>query len=568
MRTTRWLGGIVAAMALAAIAGSCGGTGGGGGGGDGTPQPQFILNSNNSGRLILNVNPGTVDANKSDRIGLVAQLTDSQGHGISGVAVTFTSEIDDIEFIPNQVDENGENSGTVVTDANGRADIIAIAGSSPTGTGEIIGTGAIFATVPASFGLRAQTQVTLTDVGFIDADQLSVIPSGINLVEPGPGDVIFFTIVGGTPPYFLTNEVSGIGTAAIGQRCLPGCTENGGILCVGSPCQSDNDCNLNGSASPGGVCLGEIKHCIASCQGTNCGGARCSTDADCNDGSPTPASVCQDSGQSMVYIINNDPAAGTHGFIVHDSAGASVVVDVTVTFVCGNGVARGNEQCDLGDLRDTTCEDLGRPPGQLVCGTDCTFDTTGCVVATPGGGGSPSPGGSTATPGGGGTSTPTPTLAGPTPTATGPTATPTPGVGVASNLTLALLVNLGGDNGNGTATTVAAATVTDINGNAVPTGTQVTFTLLPLDATAAGSLISSPSQTNMSPPCDPTNFQSATGVTVLTQPGVAHACITYPVGAVGGQVQVGGSSGAGFDAQPFTLPAVVPPPTPTPTATP
>ena len=61
-----------------------------------------------------------------------------------------------------------------------------------------------------------------------------------------------------------------------------------------------------------------------------------------------------------------------------DSAGGSVDVSVTVSFVCGNGVARGSEQCDLGDLHDATCEDLGLPAGTLSCNDDCTFNTEFC----------------------------------------------------------------------------------------------------------------------------------------------------------------------------------------------
>ena len=181
MRARQWMTGSVAALALAAIVVSCGGTGGGGGGSKGGTGQQFILNSNNSGRLVLNVDPGEVDANKSDRIGLVAILSDSRGNGVSGVPVTFSSDIDDITFIP--------ASGTAVTNASGRSDIIAVAGSTPTGTGAIIGTGAIFAEPSAAFGLRAQVPITLFDVGFIDADILGVIPSSIDLVEPAPGEV-------------------------------------------------------------------------------------------------------------------------------------------------------------------------------------------------------------------------------------------------------------------------------------------------------------------------------------------------------------------------------------------
>ena len=80
-RYATWCGGAAAAAAIAVIVGSCGGTGGGGGH-HGNPDEQFVLNSNNAGRLVLNVNPTEVDANKSDRLGLVAlgRLQHSRPH--------------------------------------------------------------------------------------------------------------------------------------------------------------------------------------------------------------------------------------------------------------------------------------------------------------------------------------------------------------------------------------------------------------------------------------------------------------------------------------------------------
>ncbi|HEY2387745.1 MAG TPA: hypothetical protein VGK30_12350 [Candidatus Binatia bacterium] len=550
---TAWFGAAAAVGVLAIVIASCGGTGGGSGHG-GNPGAQFVLNSNNSGRLMLIIDPSTVDANKSDRIGLVATLTDNLGNPISGIVITFSSDIKDISFIPGQT-SNGINFGQAVTDAHGNADIIAVAGVSPTSTGAIVGTGAIFAEPPSGFGLRAQASITLLDVGFVDAAQLGVIPVSETLVEPAPGSVVFFSVVGGTPPYALTNETSGVGTAVISQHCLPGCTEDGGILCIGSPCQSDVDC---GVGSPSGTCIGKISRCLASCAGSNCAGARCEVDADCNDGSPTPANVCKDSGQSIAYIVTGQ-VSGTAGFEVNDSAGASVEVMVTVSFVCGNGVARGDEQCDLGDLRGQTCQSLGFPGGGVLqCsnasgGTDCTFDTSNCQVVA-----SPSPGaGATFTPGGGVTTpTPTPGGAGSTATATPtPASTATPGIGVPSNLALALLTNCAGDNGNGTVTTVVAATVTDTLANPVPNGTTVNFSIA---SPTNGAIINSPSTTNADAPCDVSNFQSDCSVTVLDQPGVANTCITYPSGQIGTNRTVMGVSGAANDTQPITLPA--PPP--------
>lgn len=138
-----------------------------------------------------------------------------------------------------------------------------------------------------------------------------------------------------------------------------------------------------------------------------------------------------------------------------------------------------------------------------------------------------------------------------------PANTATPGIGVPSNLTLALLTNGSGDNNNGTLTTVIAATVTDSIGNPVPDNSSVFFSL---SGATQGAIINSPSGTNSAPPCDVTNFQTSTGITVLNQPGVAHTCVTYPTASALAflQITIDGASGAASDSQTFTLP--LPPP--------
>lgn len=547
MRRTQWMMGGLAAFAFAALIVSCGGTGGGGGS-KGNTGEQFIRNSNNSGRLLLLVDPSQVDANKSDRIGLTAILTDSLGNPVRGVPIEFSTDLEDVTFIPG--DNAANTTGSAFTDSNGRADIIAVAGAQPTETGAIIGTGAIFAEAPVAFALRAQVQITLFDVGFIDADVLGVIPSQIDLGNPTFGTVLFFTVVGGTPPYAINNPDSGIGNGSFGQKCLPGCTENGGILCIGSPCQTDNDCNANASSTPAGVCLGPIKRCLASCAGSNCAGARCGTDSDCNGGSATPANVCKDSGQNLAYTVTvgcgngrleaTDTSGATHVFQVNDSAGASTDITVVVSL---------NEACDGNDFGSATCASVNPqlPGGSLSCTAGCTIDASGCTTAaTPGAGATFTPGGGVATP----SRTPTPVV---TPTTA---TTATPGIGVPSNLTLALLTNGSGDNNNATLTTVIAATVTDSIGNPVPDGTNVFFGL---SGATQGAVINSPSATNTNPPCDVSNFESATGINVLNQPGVAHTCVTYPVASAGSGITIQGVAGAATDTQAFTLP---PPPGP------
>jgi cysteine-rich repeat protein len=46
---------------------------------------------------------------------------------------------------------------------------------------------------------------------------------------------------------------------------------------------------------------------------------------------------------------------------------------------CGNDVRDGTEQCDGPDLNTQDCVSLGFASGTLKCGSDCKFDTSGCV---------------------------------------------------------------------------------------------------------------------------------------------------------------------------------------------
>ncbi|MFO7566504.1 MAG: hypothetical protein R6X02_27930 [Enhygromyxa sp.] len=55
---------------------------------------------------------------------------------------------------------------------------------------------------------------------------------------------------------------------------------------------------------------------------------------------------------------------------------------------CGNGVVDPGEQCDGGNLNGWSCTDLGYAGGTLACDpVTCTYDASGCVNNTDGGGG-------------------------------------------------------------------------------------------------------------------------------------------------------------------------------------
>lgn len=79
--------------------------------------------------------------------------------------------------------------------------------------------------------------------------------------------------------------------------------------------------------------------------------------------------------------------------------------------VCGNGIIEGGEDCETAVSLTQTCVGLGYAGGTLTCDISCSYDTTGCLAATP----TPTP-----------TSTPTSTSA-PVATSTpAPVATATP----------------------------------------------------------------------------------------------------------------------------------------------
>lgn len=53
---------------------------------------------------------------------------------------------------------------------------------------------------------------------------------------------------------------------------------------------------------------------------------------------------------------------------------------VTGTLGCGDGAINAGEECDQNNLNGATCVSLGYAFGELQCGADCAFDTTGCYA--------------------------------------------------------------------------------------------------------------------------------------------------------------------------------------------
>ena len=281
---------------------------------------------------------------------------------------------------------------------------------------------------PQGFGLSAQQQIDAARRRLHQCRRVRRDPGVIDLVEPAPGSVVFFNIVGGTPPYVLKNETPGSAVATIGQHCAPGCTENSstvagflGELCVGSPCQSRRRLQRERLAGS--------RRTSASGRSSAASRAATAPIAAARAARPTPIAttarrrrpnVCKDTGQSIAYIVRRDPTTGTHTFTVEDSAGDSEDVTVNVSFVCGNGVAerRGAvrpRRPPRADLREPGLPGRRRPPvQQREHRRRLQLQRRELPVTSPSPGTSPN---ETATPGETATPTPTPTES-PTPTAT------------------------------------------------------------------------------------------------------------------------------------------------------
>ena len=62
------------------------------------------------------------------------------------------------------------------------------------------------------------------------------------------------------------------------------------------------------------------------------------------------------------------------------SGGSSGSSSTGPSEMCGDGVAEGSEDCDMGDLAGEDCISQGFDAGTLDCAGDCTFDTSGCAT--------------------------------------------------------------------------------------------------------------------------------------------------------------------------------------------
>lgn len=106
-----------------------------------------------------------------------------------------------------------------------------------------------------------------------------------------------------------------------------------------------------------------------------CGAQTVGTADACGNGAPDPGEQCD--GTSL--------AGGTCQDVGFESGelacGSDCTFDLSGCFTCGNGVPEGPEECDGSDLGGQSCESLSYYGGTLSCLPDCRYDLVECAAA-------------------------------------------------------------------------------------------------------------------------------------------------------------------------------------------
>ncbi len=185
------------------------------------------------------------------------------------------------------------------------------------------------------------------------------------------------------------------GANLAGQSCQSlGQGYTGGTLACGADCQYDTSgCDLptcgNGALDSGeqcdGVLLdGETCEGLGFIGGTLLCTASCGYDVSgcipvvCGDGVISAGEACDDgnqqSGDGCNVLCNVEGGWGCSG------------EPSQCTPLCGNGALDSGEPCDGALLGGSDCFAQGFDAGTLACDTDCTYDTSGCRMASCGDG--------------------------------------------------------------------------------------------------------------------------------------------------------------------------------------
>jgi hypothetical protein len=604
------LGSAIVATLAAGMVASCGG---GTGGGPPARPPQFVLRpvgtSSNSGTLVLSIERSSVDANNADTVQVAARVFTPSGRPFGGVPITFESSFCDVTFLGGSSPECVDGtfpSITAPTDGSGTAIVTVKAGGTP-------GRVAIQATTPPNINLGGLIFLNLTSVGFISGD-LQIIPAEIDVIDPSPGTVLTFLVVGGQPfqppmvPYVLQNGVSGVGVAELLDDGRFPVVIRYTISGMVAGAHGFTITDAEGHSVSGTVMVEFTELKIVpntasltvgqSQQFAVTGGVPPYTCTP-SGGTLDPTTIT-DRGGTTVFTAGDVPVSTTFTILCTDVSGQIASAMVTIapapspTGGGGGGTPTPSPQTVTTIIVQPNPSSLNGVQGGTSNIVATVLDQNNDAIAgvnvlftLPGQSGNPTPtvpslSPLTAVTDASGQATSVLTVpAGTSPqflviTASAQGTSGTGQVGVTSQstqppgpparLNAALFKSNGfGDNNDGTFVTVFSALVTDAQGNPVADGVQVNWSnIAPTNAT-----VFTPSFTNGLPPCNVDPYESATGLAIVPQPGTALTCVIYPafLANVPGTVQVSVQDTSLSRTAAFTFPGA-PTPTPTPVPTP
>lgn len=417
---------------LAAFGVGCGGSGGG----PSDSGTQFVFEAR--GRLSLSA---IVDITDPTVLTLTATLLDPQGFPFRNERLTFAADFNDVTIIPQDRDPNTcnvttcSNRGAVLTDNNGQAHILLIAGLT---TGWL----RVIAEAPPALNISTGITVTISEQGFISLGTLSIVPSAVTFINPivGPDDhhgpMAIFQAVGGTPPYVWENGNVDLGS--IEATGIPDVNETAEYTLTGPIPTEDEptalqdtitlyDSDANQATATISVVFADCTLMADQTMVTLIGVADNNFQIDVSDGVPPfavtqlfpdtetasivtasavdvltevidedgiviPGELCDATGERCVITFTiptsfRPVAPGT--ILIRDARGCKASIELTIE-LCGNGVRdiSVGEECDGSDFPAglSTCADfegLGALGGIPLCTDTCTIDSSNCMAADP-----------------------------------------------------------------------------------------------------------------------------------------------------------------------------------------
>lgn len=173
----------------------------------------------------------------------------------------------------------------------------------------------------------------------------------------------------------------------IPDACRTTCAAAGcgdGVLDAGEAC---DDGATNSDTAPDA--------CRTTCVTATCGDGAVDSGEACDDGNSSQtdgclndctANVCGDGHLNAGVEQCEGSQLGGQDCVSQGFDGGSLGCQTNCTFdtsscvVCGNGYVDGTDQCDGADLAGESCMTKGFDSGSLGCYASCTFDTSGCGV--------------------------------------------------------------------------------------------------------------------------------------------------------------------------------------------